>query len=1579
MIKKISEKKQTKFPKLIRFYTQRCSYILISLMLGVQPSAVCSEYRKFETYATDAKAAVKYIDAGDPDYKEDASVRYQQSTEPASPLSVDTPFELRILPNGSHQEVDSSGKLIREIAVDNTQTTFEFTYNENGQLIGITKTFGNPGTDTPLCVTFDLQTNRSILFGRNGVSFYQIEMDSAGSGTALASWHDGEDIEKIHTITGVLAEASTTVQTPFEMLFDTANARYSVQKLQMSGHEGGNIGLYKQSESFSITTKNEAWIRILGMRGEPLYNGPGGDIPELVGSPLAIGHYFVETIGDRTQFLILPDDYAGASFLGPTTACSGFPFMNASNSATQLPWTIIGAVWATTQPTRDTFDWSATDRYLTLNPGMRFNFRAYVPAPDWVSSEEFIDRFADFVKAAVERYGSRIASVSVFNEPYLLRDVSFRFSVGDLTGTFDSNSLSGNGLPDGWDQGKLDTIRERLRKGEPVTKEEWVEALNATLPVMMTAEVYQAIKENSSIQALLDQKTVELLDKALNDRESMTTAMTEQLNRRILEAFYPQQIRKIQTEYYYSNLPKTFTADWPTFSRFYVDLVHAVRTAIQPSHIDIYGPSFNDPFLIEARSMEEAGLNDWIDGFNWHDYRSKHYAPDANPDWPLRLDKILDFYHSLFPGKKLMIDELGVFSGPTLGIEYEHPAEQLWEQTEEDWYRSVGRTIKQIVMLRGGGVDVILPHMLNLYNPNSSLAGWEMGVIARGPKPTTSSLLMTGYWLEGATFVEKRIRDDKLFLYAWRRADGTSMAFAWTTEGNDAGFDPAGLPQATDIFGTPLGIGRIGEEPVLFQSSTLSPEELLFKLDWTIGLPNEGEPVLTNQTIQFRMDTYDAEGNALTYTISNLPSGASMDNGLFTWRPTQEQAGTYALRVLVRNGKNETKKIIRIRVIDREDLGVLTSWNFDRTGGSAGATVNGAVSTQGRSGQALAFDGTNDYLIMPNYPDSEIVRTGFSTSFWIKTNSAAVAYHRVFTMNDSNNTFFRIYYAHDPPGYAQRLIAEVFINKILIATWGGGIPNNPQINDNIWRQFMFTFDGQNIVAYINGEKVQGGSGIGAYFGLPADHSVILGTSHPSDLGGFKGTLDEVMIFNKFLDQDEVTALYNDIDNTLDTRKTQLLAIADNAIAQTNTTISNLNKEAEALETATDANIGDFQKELAQLISNVTKLTQDLQDLSTGANASALTAATQTAIREYLAALDAFLSGTLDEQSSDFTEYLRSPLTRLQALVNSWNDYVSDLNLYRQNIVNAQTLQELETLNGRFPTHDDPPIHPVSEPPDPRTELRIHLSNGGAWLATAQNEIRVYELTASQPQIVPPAITEPGQIEINYEGLENAEAYQVQISKNQDFTDIVHEGFLAGTRERADISSAGTYYVRVRGSLYSQFGMGPLSRWSDTATLEIKNPPQSKPLQKYYSGIIADPIKLFREIIQWHPFMQNLNDFMFLNEEDMFYARLLLWVKERQHRKRQRQPEKEQVSRIKNELDDAEKDAWDLIKMPVQKRPLQQKRNPVRQSRIKILKAERQIETILNKSKELSLDIQPSEELQQIDRKNKLLRKSSPQS
>ena len=123
---------------------------------------------------------------------------------------------------------------------------------------------------------------------------------------------------------------------------------------------------------------------------------------------------------------------------------------------------------------------------------------------------------------------------------------SFKFLVSDFIGTFDANSFKGNGLADGWDQGKLTPT--------PATPEAWRDALNQILPVRMRTTDYQSIQSNSTILAKLDAEAKGLLTKALiSPAVDMTVSELEVLNRRIIEAVYPQLVEKAHSYGFYDS------------------------------------------------------------------------------------------------------------------------------------------------------------------------------------------------------------------------------------------------------------------------------------------------------------------------------------------------------------------------------------------------------------------------------------------------------------------------------------------------------------------------------------------------------------------------------------------------------------------------------------------------------------------------------------------------------------------------------------------------------------------------------------------------------------------------------------------------------------------------------------------------------------------------------------------------------------------------------------------------------------------------------------------------------------------
>jgi len=58
--------------------------------------------------------------------------------------------------------------------------------------------------------------------------------------------------------------------------------------------------------------------------------------------------------------------------------------------------------------------------------------------------------------------------------------------------------------------------------------------------------------------------------------------------------------------------------------------------------------------------------------------------------------------------------------------------------------------------------------------------------------------------------------------------------------------------------------------------------------------------VSENQALTFTATATDPDGNALTFSGSNLPTGATVAaNGVFSWTPTFAQAGNYNVTITV--------------------------------------------------------------------------------------------------------------------------------------------------------------------------------------------------------------------------------------------------------------------------------------------------------------------------------------------------------------------------------------------------------------------------------------------------------------------------------------------------------------------------------------------------------------------------------------------------------------------------------------------------------------------------------------------------------
>tara|TARA_R110002051_G_scaffold1803_2_gene9990 strand:- start:3502 stop:4587 length:1086 start_codon:yes stop_codon:yes gene_type:complete len=160
------------------------------------------------------------------------------------------------------------------------------------------------------------------------------------------------------------------------------------------------------------------------------------------------------------------------------------------------------------------------------------------------------------------------------------------------------------------------------------------------------------------------------------------------------------------------------------------------------------------------------------------------------------------------------------------------------------------------------------------------------------------------------------------------------------------------------------------------------------------------------------------------------------------------------------------------------------------------------------------FDGVDDYVDLGVSGLSSIKTTG-SISAWFKLETISSSGNIFKTIVDSNNNISLYYNAGS--------------NQLTSTYKAGGIPYITFTNDNIegdglWHNAVSTWDSSgSINLYLDGILKDTTTISGSVTGSFSTASI----GSNSLVGGFwKGNIDEVVIFNKELDQSEVTNLYN---------------------------------------------------------------------------------------------------------------------------------------------------------------------------------------------------------------------------------------------------------------------------------------------------------------------------------------------------------------------------------------------------------------------------------------------------------------------
>jgi len=189
------------------------------------------------------------------------------------------------------------------------------------------------------------------------------------------------------------------------------------------------------------------------------------------------------------------------------------------------------------------------------------------------------------------------------------------------------------------------------------------------------------------------------------------------------------------------------------------------------------------------------------------------------------------------------------------------------------------------------------------------------------------------------------------------------------------------------------------------------------------------------------------------------------------------------------------------------NTGLVAHWKFegdakDSVGNNDG-TVNGAEITKGIKGRGFYFDGDEDYISYGG--DSYNLSSGVTFSMWYNNENASK--YSALMMDDNDNYKF-IWF------YGEHVRLETNTNNDIVDVYLDSAA------ENVWHHLVFSSLGNNVSVYQNGN----------YLGSSVTTDSLIDLSNIGGRGdeerSFKGSIDEVRIYNRSLSADEVSNLYN---------------------------------------------------------------------------------------------------------------------------------------------------------------------------------------------------------------------------------------------------------------------------------------------------------------------------------------------------------------------------------------------------------------------------------------------------------------------
>ena len=191
----------------------------------------------------------------------------------------------------------------------------------------------------------------------------------------------------------------------------------------------------------------------------------------------------------------------------------------------------------------------------------------------------------------------------------------------------------------------------------------------------------------------------------------------------------------------------------------------------------------------------------------------------------------------------------------------------------------------------------------------------------------------------------------------------------------------------------------------------------------------------------------------------------------------------------------------------------------DIVGGNDGVLESGVAFDAGKVGQAFVFNGTNQWVEIPDSPALDPTNA-LTLEAWVYVsgypNTDLATIITKFSPTDSTQNQYQLE-THYAGG---RLNFRPLVN---LPSGYGLVDGKTTIQFNTWYHVAMTYDGATLSLYVNG----------ALDGSVAASGVMVPTKVPLRIGGpssgpwwFKGQVDEVSLYDRSLSANEIAAIYN---------------------------------------------------------------------------------------------------------------------------------------------------------------------------------------------------------------------------------------------------------------------------------------------------------------------------------------------------------------------------------------------------------------------------------------------------------------------